>query len=266
METRHKGSRTEPLTAELFSSPLFKREKLLMERAFLPDIEPKEKETCRKRVLRSFFLTAYEKQAPSPPVLSTQIAKFWTWIKALNPDLSRGEGKYKSMSYSFLDFLLSKETFRTAMLQWIGDFEQTMTGSVEDGKTLLFLDFVRKAAAKKVEMEAEIEAFLRTLPPIPPHTSVSQGSLFTQSSPHRAGLYLATSCLKPSCSQRGNRALVHLGQCGRYEFLAFARLCQCFVCFEPCQVQGITVASSRWLYQGEKTTGERVVSSQMATL
>lgn len=266
METRHKGSRAEPLAAELFSSPLFKREKLLMERAFLPDIEPKEKEVCRKRVLRSFFLCAYEKQATSPPVLDTQMVKFWTWVKTLNPDISRGEGKYKSMSYSFLDFLLSKETFRTAILQWLGDFEQTLTRSVEDGRTLLFLDFVRKAAAKKVEIELEIEAFLRTLPPIPPHTSVSQGSLFTQSSPHRAGLYLASSCLNPSCSQRENRALVHLGQSGRYEFLSFAHLCQCFVCFQPCQVVGVTIASSRWLYQGEKTTGEKVISPQMATL
>jgi len=266
METRNKGVRAEPLTAELFSSPLFKREKLLMERAFLPDIDPKDKEMCRKRVLRSFFLNDFEKQATSPPVLCTQAIKFWTWVKALNPDISRGEGKFKSMSYSFLDFLLSKETFRTAILQWLGDFEQTLSRSTEDGKTLLFLDFVRKAAAKKAEIEGEIETFLRTLPPFPPHTSVSQGSLFTQSSPHRPGLYLACSCTSPACSQRDNRAIVHLGQFGHYEIPSFSHFCQCFVCFQPCKAAGITIVSSRWLYQGEKTSGERVTSPQTATL
>ena len=266
METRNKGIRTEPSASDLTSSPLFKREKLLMERAFLPNIEPKDKETCRKRVLRNFFFNCHEKQATSPTVRLTQEIKFWTWVKALNPDISRGEGRFKSMSYSFLDFLLGKDTFRQALLLWMDEYEQMLTGSVEDEKTKVFLGFIRNAAAKKGEIEQEIERYLRTLPPFSPNTCISQGSLFTQSSPTTPGLFLTCYCLNKACFQRDSRATVHLGRSGQYEITSFAQFCQCFVCSQFCKVTGITLASSRWLYQGEKGNGDRVSSRQIATL
>jgi hypothetical protein len=266
METRNKGIRVDPSAPDLIPSPLFKREKLLMERAFLPNIEPKDKETCRKRVLRSFFLNCYEKQATSPAVRPTQGIKFWTWVKALNPDISRGEGRFKSMSYSFLDFLLGKETFRQALLLWVEEYEQTLTSSAEDEKTRVFLRFIRSTAAKKGEIELEIEKYLCTLPPFSPHTCISQGTLFTQSSPTHPGLYLTCYCINKACLQRDNRATVHLGRSGQYEITTFSQFCQCFVCSQFCKVTGITVASSRWLYQGEKGNGDRVISRQIATL
>lgn len=265
METRNKGIRVDPSVSDL-SSPLFKREKLLMERAFLPHFDPKDKETCRKRILRSFFLNCYEKQATSPAVSPTQGIKFWTWVKALNPDVSRGEGRFKSMSYSFLDFLLGKDVFRLALLVWMEEYEKTLVDSVEDGKIRVFLGFIRNMAVKKGEIEQEIERYLLTLPPFSPHTCISQGSLFTQSSPTLPGLYLPCYCPNTTCSQRDNRATVHLGRSGLYEITSFAQFCQCFVCSHFCKVTGITIASSRWIYQGEKGNGDRVNSRQIATL
>ena len=269
METRSRATHTNPLPSEtlLFAShPLFKREKFLMERSFLPDIDPKDRETYRKRLLRNFFISVFDKFSISDSTPPSPPSQFWSWVKNANPDTLKGEGKFKSISYSFLDFWLSKEKFREALLEWMGTYEHTLTFSQEDHKLHLFITFVRAVCKVKTNTARLLSEYCCSLPLLPllPHPPAD--ALFTQSVANKPGLYLTSICVTEGCPQKQSKAMVFVGGAGAYEYERSAAHCMCFECFGTCKTVGLALSTCRWQYSYVTETGELIMGKQTVTL
>ena len=95
-----------------------------MERELLCSLEPKDKEQYRKKILRNFFTWVNKDY-----IIPRDTRRFWAWVHSLNPDNSTSETRYKSMSYQYLDRLLSISEFRSVMSAWISTYTGTLAYS-----------------------------------------------------------------------------------------------------------------------------------------
>ncbi|OMJ66465.1 hypothetical protein SteCoe_36672 [Stentor coeruleus] len=167
-------------------------EKRLLEKSLLSKLDPKGKENQRKKVLRLFFSWIFKQPEQSPRKIL-----FWEWVKSLSPDNQNSVMRYKSMSYDFLDKLLSKKLFRESMWFWIENiYLNTLTKSIEDEHTRYFLQFILSTIEVKTFTEYKKMPFL-----MPSCDLAPQKLQIVQivEVPKLPGLYVEFDCSRGNC-------------------------------------------------------------------
>lgn len=196
-----------------------------MEKMLLTKLEPKEKEHQRKKLLRLFF-ACFSKRIYTDALEE----RFWKWVRTLNPDNVNSEERYKSMSYEFLDKLLSQRMFRERFLPWLQEFESELGTSEEDCKALAFVKFIKQSVSVKADIEEGLSAYLTTLTSraVVPVQTVEP--LYTQSQPNLPGLYYEAKCSNPECILFRTKTYVYVGLDGVIDYFRTAALVQCSRC------------------------------------
>ncbi|CAG9334609.1 unnamed protein product [Blepharisma stoltei] len=228
------------------------QEKRLMEKTLLSKVGPKEKEHQRKKILRNFFAWN-AKQIRTDP---TEI-KFWNWIKSLNPDNVYSDERFKSMSYEFLDRLLSKPSFRETIDHWLVIYESTLALNEEDEKTRHFISFIRNCISikdavllKKNNFIAEngIEIHFEE-----PNTSARPK--LSQKQLENNGCYFEVKCSNPPCPIFKAKEFVYIGNNFTFEYLSEAQTCFCRECRAPVSAFNVSFLSCKWAFKGNTTDG-----------
>ena len=232
-----------------------------MEKMLLTKLEPKEKEHQRKKILRLFFSQISKKE-----VIGSQEARFWKWVKKLNPDNVNSEDRYKSMSYEFLDKLLGKEMFREKFLPWLELYESGLGGSCEDTKARSFVKFIRQSVLVKHEIEEEVTRYLDSLPfKLLPQVAGLEFA-FTQPQPATPGLYFEAKCSNTACGIFRAKMFVFVGSNARIDYFQAASLVRCSDCQTSIQAiinigtfECISAFAGRSKEQG-RITGEKRIA------
>ncbi|CAG9319312.1 unnamed protein product [Blepharisma stoltei] len=231
------------------------QEKRLMEKTLLSKVGPKEKEHQRKKILRNFFAWNAKQMRTDPKEI-----KFWNWIKTLNPDNVYSDERFKSMSYEFLDRLLSKSIFRETMSHWLSIYEPSLEAGDEDQKTRHFISFIRSCISIKDTVNSKKENFIAdhnieiTFDEVKSNSSLK----ITQKQPISAGCYFEIKCTNPSCSLLKAKEFVYLGNGGTFEYLNEAQSCVCRECRAPVSVFNVGFLSCKWAFKGNTTDGQYV--------
>lgn len=237
-----------------------------MEKMLLTKLEPKEKEHQRKKLLRLFFASL------SKRVYSDGLEeRFWKWVKTLNPDNVNSEERYKSMSYEFLDKLLSQRMFRERFLPWLQLYESSLGSCEDDCKALAFVKFIKQSVAIKADIEEGLSAFLTTQTPRVVGMLQTIEPMYTQSQPNMPGLYYEAKCSNPECALFRTRTYVYVGLDGVIDYFQTAALVRCSSCKARIQaiidigtLECISAFRGRSMSQGE-IQGDRRVSLGYAT-
>lgn len=197
-----------------------------MEKMLLTKLEPKEKEHQRKKLLRLFFASISSRKVSSDPLEE----RFWRWIRTLNPDNVNSEERYKSMSYEFLDKLLSQKMFRDRFLPWLRSYEVGLKDSEEDAKAMAFVKFIHQSVTVKSDIEDGLTTFLASLSPRAVSPIHPAGPIYTQSQPSFPGLYYEAKCSNPECTLFRTRMYVYVGLEAEVDYFQTAALVRCTGC------------------------------------
>jgi len=215
-------------------------------------LEPKQKEHQRKKILRTFFSWKYRQ-----PMKNAQEARFWSWVKSINPDNSASEDRYKSISSEFLDKLLDKEMFRRELGKWLGEHESSLVGSDDSDKTSRFVQFLKDSIEAKDLLDQQKREFLQSLPPLhfPSLTSPPPG-LF-KDVPDSPGLYFEAKCKQSSCRHSSGKGLLYIGSNGAYDYMSCRTVVRCSGCRGELVVSGLGFHCCRWALVGVTGEGEQ---------
>lgn len=213
-----------------------------MEKILLSKLDPKAKEHQRKKVLRIFF--SWNSKQPN----SGQ-TKFWNWVKSLSPDNLSSSERFKSMSYEFLDKLISKKIFRESLKYWINEsYLPTLTQSAEDEHTRDFLQFV----INSIEIKEKIEASKMSLLNDEGEFQAFCGDLSkVVDIPNEPGIYIEFRCLKNSCVFWRHKHFAYLGEGIRVELIEFSKGFKCVNCKEDAIVINFGVNSCKFWVEGD---------------
>ena len=201
-----------------------------MEKMLLAKLEPKEKEHQRKKILRLFF-----SQVNKTEGLDAEETRFWKWVRRLNPDNVNSEDRFKSMSYEFLDKLLSKDMFRSRFLPWLDQHEAGLTASIEDSKARAFVKFIRQSVAVKQEIEEEQRQYLSHCADMCLEYQTTLTSVVTQQQPSTPGLYFEAKCSNVDCSLFRGKMYAHVGINAKVDYFQAVSLLKCAECQMPIQ-------------------------------
>jgi len=237
-----------------------------MEKMLLTKLEPKEKEHQRKKLLRLFFASL------SKRVYADALEeRFWKWVRTLNPDNVNSEERYKSMSYEFLDKLLSQRMFRERFLPWLQFFESGLGACEEDCKAQAFVRFIKQSVSVKADIEEGLNTFLASQTPRVVGQLQTIEPLFTQSQPSMPGLYYEAKCSNPECAWFRTRVYVYVGLDGVIDYFQTAALVRCSSCKTRIQtiidigtLECMSAFKGRSMGQGD-IQGDRRVSLGYAT-
>lgn len=179
----------------------------------------------------------------------------------MNPDNS-GEERYKSMSYQFLDKLLSSSEFRAVLLQWIDQYEPSLTHTDEDIKTRFFLKFLRYSVNGKDLVEKEIILFKKNnMIEEPDYETVadSEGLAVGAQQPGDPGAYLELRCENTHCRDFKQKIYVHLGVNRVLDYATELRKYSCCFCSSPVQrASGLGFLECKWGYKGKTEKKEQI--------
>lgn len=214
-------------------------------------LEPKQKEHQRKKILRTFFSWKYRQ-----PMKTAQEARFWSWVKSINPDNSASEDRYKSISSEFLDKLVGKEMFRRDLSKWLEGHESSLVNSEDSEKTRQFLQYLKDLIAGKDLVDLRKQEFLQSLPPLQFPSLTSPPSGVFKDVPDSPGLYFEAKCKKASCCFSNAKGLLYIGSNGAYDYLSCRNVVRCSGCRGELVVSGLGFHCCRWELVGVTGDGE----------
>lgn len=213
-----------------------------MEKILLSKLDPKAKEHQRKKILRIFFSWNSKQQ-------NTGQLKFWNWVRSLSPDNLNSPERFKSMSYEFLDKLISKKMFRESLKYWISQsYIPTLTQSAEDEHTRDFLQFVINSIEIKEKIEVSKSALLgdqRELHKF--NGSISK----VVDIPDEPGIYIEFRCLKNSCMYWRFKHYAYLGVGIKVDCQNLSQTFKCVNCKEDPFIINFGVNSCKFWVNGE---------------
>lgn len=250
------GKITEPLALSGYfpGTSAGGRSKRTAQRELECHLEPKEKEHQRKKVLRNFLSWRYKQ-----PMQTDEETKFWTWVKAINPDSVHSTDRFRSMNYEFLDKLLEKRVFREALEKWLIEYEANLVECEEDRKTRLFIKFIRDSMSLKLVVDRVKTELLAQLTPLDIDTKPdSPLEAVAYSHPHTAGIYAEAKCKRRDCVESHRKTYFHISDRGHYRYDDLAKLCQCPQCGDRPAMVNVGFANCRWIYAGELNDGRHV--------
>jgi hypothetical protein len=214
-----------------------------MEKSLLAKLDPKSKEHQRKKVLRIFFTWNAKQSGPkdSDP-------QFWDWVRGLSPDNLNSSERFKSMSYEFLDKLISKVLFRNLFSDWISNiYMPSLTKSIEDEHTRHFLQFAMNCIEIKRSIELKKQDLLVNFPNIGISTvSILKAADF----PTSPGVYLEFLCPKSNCIYCKTKSYGYLGIDIGFNCLALITEATCPLCNSPLKTINFGLCSCRFLLTG----------------
>ena len=212
-----------------------------MEKILLSKLDPKAKEHQRKKVLRIFF-------SWNAKQVNFQNSKFWDWVKALSPDNLNSSERFKSMSYEFLDKLISKNTFRDSLKFWITEtYLPTLTQSAEDEHTRDFLQFILNSIEIKEKIEQSKQKFYSPEPEAPEFNGAIVKVL---DMPNDPGIYAEFRCMKSSCSFWRFKHFAYLGLGIKLDCVQVSKSLRCICCNEILNVVNFGVNCCRFWMAG----------------
>ena len=194
-----------------------------MEKILLSKLDPKAKEHQRKKILRIFFSWNSKQQ-------NTGQSKFWNWVRSLSPDNLNSSERFKSMSYEFLDKLISKRMFRESLKYWISQsYLPTLTKSAEDEHTRDFLQFVSNSIEIKEKIEFSKSALLADQGECQKFNGLISKVVDI---PDEPGIYIEFRCLKSSCVYWKFKHYAFLGVGIEVECQSLSQTFKCVNCKE----------------------------------
>jgi hypothetical protein len=220
-----------------------------MEKNLLSKLDPKGKEHQRKKVLRIFFSWNSKQLKPAPSL------KFWNWVKNLSPDNQSSSERYKSMSYEFLDKLISKKVFRDSLSYWIDNvYMPTLTKSSEDEHTRYFLHFILNAISVKEFIEVSKQKYLQNL-----HAAVLADLNIKDvlEVPNKPGVYVEFECTKHACSFHKYKMYGFIEPNVCVDLGKLFRTVSCLLCHGNLKIFNIGVLACKYSLEG-KTDNDAV--------
>ena len=213
-----------------------------MEKNLLSKLDPKGKEHQRKKVLRLFFSW----NSKQDRLENSQ--KFWDWVKNLSPDNLLSSERFKSMSYEFLDKLLSKKGFRETISHWIDTiYLPSLTKSSEDENAKYFLQFIINSINVKQNVETSKQRYLQEFSTLP----VSEMQFIDKvETPTNPGVYIEYKCAKNSCSSNRIKKYGYIGIDLYVNLNNSLEAMKCLVCSGAIIVMNIGLLACKYCYSG----------------
>ncbi|OMJ84887.1 hypothetical protein SteCoe_13948 [Stentor coeruleus] len=225
-------------------------EKRLMEKNLLSKLDPKGKENQRKKILRLFFSWVFKQSEPNP-----RKVMFWEWVKSLSPDNQNSAMRYKSMSYDFLDKLLSKKQFRDSIWLWTENiYLKLLTKSTEDEHTRYFLQFILSTIEVKTFIEYKKKTFL-----IPSYDISPQKLHILQivEVPKLPGLYIEFDCNRSNCRYYRETVYGYIGNniCITFQWPLVDF--KCGYCGQFVNVYNLGALSCKYILKGQNSEDDK---------
>lgn len=223
------------------------QEKRIMEKELLNYLEPKDKEHQRKKILRTYFSYVYRNEIRNDK--DGYIKKFWSCVRKLNPDNIYSDDRYKSMSYEYLDRLLDKPIFQVSIKNWLPSYEETLTQSEDDLKSVHFIKFINHTIEVKQKAAEKIKEFIKDnsiqLPNYPIQTQLT---IVCKESTLNNGLYFEGKCSNEACEKRRVKLYFYIGINGRFDCKKCLEQCECEQCGGRVSLINVGVQKCKWSY------------------
>ncbi|OMJ77159.1 hypothetical protein SteCoe_23300 [Stentor coeruleus] len=214
-----------------------------MEKILLSKLDPKAKEHQRKKVLRIFF--SWNCKLAKDDM---NIYRFWDWVKCLSPDNLNSTERFKSMSYEFLDKLISKKTFRESFSFWINNvYLPSLTKSTEDEHTRHFLQFVINSIEIKQNLEQSKEKYLQDKPML---ENLCKKIEKTVEIPNEPGLYAEFRCSRGNCSLYKMKNFGFVGANSQVNCSEIVSTSRCHICNNHLNIINFGVYGSKFFISG----------------
>ncbi|OMJ74600.1 hypothetical protein SteCoe_26418 [Stentor coeruleus] len=218
-------------------------EKRLMEKILLSKLDPKAKEHQRKKVLR-IFLSWNSKQ----PKTNSNDHLFWNWVKFLSPDNLNSSERFKSMSYEFLDKLISKKTFREAFGYWINNiYMPSLTKSTEDEHTRHFIQFIINCIDIKQNLENNKQKYLQNKPLVEKTCMKIEKNIEI---PNEPGIYIEFRCSRSSCNVFKGKTYGFIGNNLQLNCIEFGNTLKCYLCNSNIIIINFGIYCSKFFVSG----------------
>lgn len=233
-----------------------------MEKNLLSKLDPKGKEHQRKKVLRLFFSWNSRQEKHS------STSKFWDWVRNLSPDNLNSPERFKSMSYEFLDKLISKKTFRECIVYWIDKvYMPSLTKSSEDEHAKYFLQFVISSISVKQNIEISKQQYLNEFPAVPMANLDVSSSFDVPSAP---GVYIEYKCMKTTCVTNKIKKYGYIGIDIQVDLTSSIETAECSICTGTIVLISIGLISCKYfltgLVNGEPFEGFKDITNYYTTL
>lgn len=235
------------------------QEKRIMEKELLNYLEPKDKEHQRKKILRTFFSYVYRTEIRGDKDEYTK--KFWSFVRKLNPDNIYSDDRYKSMSYEYLDRLLDKRIFQDSIKNWLPTYEETLTQSEDDRKSVHFIKFinhtieVKQRAAHKINQFIQDNAITISIYPLQTHLNI-----VCKESTLNNGLYFEGKCSSEICERRRMKLYFYIGINGRFDCKKCLEQCECEQCGGHISLINVGVQKCKWMFRMEFDDNQKLES------